>query len=107
MAPVMSDFIEVEVEEGEGIDEAVLLRFKAVTGPRPVRRACFDSGAGLRWCSIEALDGEPQAALVEDSSDGEALLVFGGLRGLRLTDEASGASRREPYLLLARGSSLE
>jgi hypothetical protein len=103
----MSDFIEVEVDEGDGIDEAVQLRFKAVTPPRSVRRARFDRGQGLSWWTIEGLAEEPRAALVEDSSDGEALLIFGGPRGLRITRASTGETRREPYLLLARGSEVE
>jgi hypothetical protein len=98
----MSIFIEIEVDEGDGIDDPVQLRFKQVTPPQPVARALFDGG----WWRIEALDGGAQAALVEDSSDGEARLVFGGSRGLRVTSEASGEVRREPYLLLARGAEL-
>lgn len=99
----MSVFIEVEVEEGDGIDEAVLLRFKQVTEPRAVHRVHYDGGGGLCWWTVEAVDDEARAALVEDSSDGEALLVFGGVRGLLLRGE-SGEQRRASYLLLARGT---
>lgn len=102
----MSEFIEVSVDAGDGIEEDVQLRFKEVSAPRPVRRARYDAGRGLVWWTIEALDGEARAALVEDSSDGEALLVFGGGRGLRLTSESTGETRREPYLLLARGAEM-
>jgi hypothetical protein len=101
----MSEFIEVEVEEGDGIEEPVLLRFKVVSPPRPVTRAQMDGGSGVTWWVIEAPGAEARAALVEDSSDGEALLVFGGERGLRVTSDRE--ERRVPYLLLARGSSLE
>jgi hypothetical protein len=103
----MSDFIEVEVDEGDGIDEAVQLRFKVVTPPRSVRRARFDRGQGLSWWTIEGLAEEPRAALVEDSSDGEALLIFGGPRGLRISCASTGETRREPYLLLARSSEVD
>lgn len=102
----MSTFIEVEVEEGDGIDEAVLLRFKQVAAPGEVRRVHYDGGGGLSWWLVEAPDDEARAALVEDSSDGEALLIFGGVRGLRLRNEA-GEERRAPYLLLARGTGVE
>ncbi|MCU0654940.1 MAG: hypothetical protein MUF64_06520 [Polyangiaceae bacterium] len=101
----MSEFIEVEVEEGDGIEEPVLLRFKVVSSPRPVTRAQMDGGYGVTWWAIEAPGAEARAALVEDSSDGEALLLFGGERGLRVTSDRE--ARRVPYLLLARGSSLE
>jgi len=100
----MNEFIEVDVDEGEGIDEAVSLRFKLIDAPRAVRRARFDGGSGVAWWHIEAPDSEPRAALVEDSSDGQALLVFGGPQGLRITDEQTSKTRREPYLLLARGA---
>ena len=103
----MSQFIEVEVDEGDGIDEAVALRFKQIDAPRPVQRVLFDAGAGPEWWSVVALDDTALTALVEDSSDGEARLIFGGLRGLTLTGERSGQTRREPYLLLARSTTTE
>ncbi|MCS6900038.1 MAG: hypothetical protein RMJ98_09685 [Myxococcales bacterium] len=103
----MSDFIEVEVDEGDGIHEGVQLRFKAVTPPKVVKRARLDRGQGPCWWTIEGLSEEPRAAWVEDSSDGEALLVFGGPQGLRITNESTGEMRREPYLLLTRSTEIE
>ena len=103
----MSEFIEVEVDEGDGIAEPVALRFKQVAPPQAVRRVHYDGGAGEEWWSVQAPGTVASTALVEDSSDGEARLIYGGLRGLQLTGERSGQRRREPYLLLARATRAE
>lgn len=100
----MSQFIEVEVDEGDGIDEPVALRFKRVDLPQPLSRVLLDGGAGDEWWAVIAPGDVAQTALVEDSSDGEARLIFGGARGLVLTGQRSGLTRREPYLLLARST---
>lgn len=97
----MAGFVEVEVEQGDG--ELLSLRWKAVEGPFAVTEVTLDG----RRVAVEALGddgagGPADAAIVEDSSDGETLLVRGGSRGLRLTDRETGAETLEPYLLLAR-----
>ncbi len=98
----MSEFIEIEVDEGDGIDEPVALRFKQVAPPVPLHRVLLTEARGPRWWQVSAPDeATASCAVVEDSSDGQARLIFGGLRGLLLTDEVSGQERREPYLLLA------
>jgi hypothetical protein len=104
-------FIELDVEPCAGLNEGAQLRFKAISPARPIARAAFEA-AGLSgdW-RVEAVDAggellaEPaRTANVEDSSDGTACLVYGGEGGLLLTHEASGARRREAYLLLALGT---
>ena len=103
----MSEFIDVEVDEGDGIDEPVALRFKQVSPPVPARRVLLADARGPRWWRMEAPDSTASVALVEDSSYGQARLLFGGLRGLTLTDEQTGQARREPYLLLAHDTPVE
>ena len=58
------------------------------------------------------IEGPPEhvgarAVLIEDSSEGETLLIVGGRFGLRLEHEESGHVVREPYLVLARTTRVE
>lgn len=99
----MTTFVEVEVEPDEDDGDLISLRWKATEGPFPVRTIEL-SGVSYRVFA-RADDGartEADGAIVEDSSDGVALLVRGGPRGVVLVDATSGAEQREPYLLLAR-----
>jgi hypothetical protein len=110
MTDAMTDarFIDVFVE-GASDCEGCCLRFRAA-GPiaRVLRvRGAFgaDAAAWFRVAS-RAEDGErvaARAALVEDSSAGLAMLVFGDARGLWLWREGAPESEghAEPYLLLA------
>ena len=91
-------FIEVDVSEGPNCSWAVSRMFQAKAEPRPVSRitAMYPNGVeGL--CDITGWSEEgpcpAYAVVVEDSGEGEALLVFGGDQGLRL----KAASRDEPF----------
>lgn len=98
----MSEFIEVDVEA-----QGISMRWKQAGAVREIASLEYESEDGLdgEW-RVYALDDDgarsaARAALVEDSSDGEVLLVFGGRAGLELEHE-TGAMERQPYLLLAR-----
>lgn len=100
----MTKFIEVDVET-----QGISMRWKQAAEPREIETIDYESEDGLEgtW-RVFALDDDgarsvARAALVEDSSDGEVLLVFGGRAGLLLEHE-SGAVERQPYLLLARST---
>ena len=108
-------FIAVEVDPNEGCPDGVSLRFKRAGETRELGRVQYESQDGLdgMW-SIGAMTcDDPRApcerarvVLVEDSSDGETLLVVGGRYGLRLEHE-NGTVVREPYLVLGRNTQLE
>jgi hypothetical protein len=96
-------FIDVFVEPNDNAPDGSGLRFKAEGAPRAVARVRYDgrdcdvvgwssAGGGSRCAA--------QAAIVEDSGSGTALLVWGGDWGVRLTPLDGGAPFGEPYLLL-------
>ena len=94
---------DLEVEPLEDADEAVALRFKTLATPRTVTR--LRMGTADVWLVAHGLGeggarGPAQVVLVEDSSEGTAALVYGGVHGLVLT-AADGTTSREPYLVLA------
>ena len=91
--PRVTKILELEISDEDG--EPVSLRWKLVDEPSPIRKIHME---GELW-SVEGVDGPPRAAIVEDSSDGSARLVFAGPGGLRLISRQG--ERREPYLLLA------
>lgn len=99
----MTTFVEVEFEPESDDDDPISLRWKATVGPFVVKTLVLE---GVTWraqaIAVGGELGDATGAMVEDSSDGVALLVRGGLRGVRLRDDASGRERREPYLLLSR-----
>ena len=96
---------DLEVEPETEDDEAVFLRFKTLGPPRVVTRVRDATGAREGWFAVGGVGegGAPvpaHAIDVEDSSEGTATLVYGGVHGLRLVSEDDGATTREPYLVL-------
>ena len=94
-----------ESEDGDSVD----LRWKMVTPPRAASRVEVvfgDHGGAWRLSPVDPGDAV-QTCSVEDSSDGTATLVWAGPRGVRLTHDATGTERTEPYLLLALGTPVE
>ena len=82
-------FIEVDVSEGENCSEALNLIFNGLAEPVPISRVRAPGPDGPEvLCAITgwSLEGPCQAysALVEESGEGEAILVFGGDQGIRL-----------------------
>lgn len=96
-------FIDVFVDPNPNAPEGCGLRFKAERRPGPVRRLLLDDRwhEVTGWSSADGGSGCPaQAALVEDSGAGSAVLVFGGDWGIRLTPVDGGAPFGESHLLL-------
>jgi hypothetical protein len=109
----VSDFVSVDVEPGPALEDGVSLRFKRVPGveERVLRDIPYESEQGVsgRWRVLATDDADAastrpaRAMLVEDSSDGSAWLIVGGVQGLVLEHPASGVRVREAYLVLAKG----
>jgi hypothetical protein len=109
---VVSEFIHIDVEPGPASPDGVTLRFKRVAGSaeRELRDVRYESEAGLdgQWSVVATDDPDGRAThparalLVEDSSDGSAWLIVGGVQGLVLDHEATGTRVREPYLVLTK-----
>ena len=82
-------FIEVDVSEGENCPEALTLMFNGLAEPVPVSRVRTPGLDGPEvLCAVTgwSQEGPCQAysAPVEESGEGEAILVFGGDQGIRL-----------------------
>jgi hypothetical protein len=107
-----SRFVLVEVEPGASSEDGVSLRFKVAGDERVVHEVPYESedGQAGRWRVFATSDADgmeradARAVLVDDSSDGVAWLVFGGTHGLVLEHSETGATVREPYLLLSKTS---
>jgi hypothetical protein len=98
-------YIDVVVEEQEGIPDGCELRFHAVGESRPVKRILYEPMSGPDGeYEVTAAGGEPAlAAPVDDSGAGTSILIYGDARGIRLrrVGAHAGESIAEPYLLLA------
>jgi len=105
-------FVDVEVEAGPAHGEGISLRFKRASEERLVRELDYESEDGLsgRWRIFATSDvegrerSEARAMKVEDSSDGLAWLIVGGVHGLLLEHVETGTIAREPYLLLSKAT---
>jgi hypothetical protein len=109
-------FVEVEVEPNEACPDGVSLRFKRAGDVREIARVAYESEDGIEgWWHVEAMKHDDprapreraRAVIVEDSSEGETLLIVGDRFGLRLEHEETGHVVREPYLVLARTTRVE
>jgi hypothetical protein len=102
---VAGRYIDVVVEEQEGIPEGCELRFHAVGESRPVKRVLYEPLTGPEGeFEVTAASGAPaRAAPVDDSGAGTSILIYGDGRGIRLRRVGVDASEpiAEPYLLLA------
>lgn len=108
--PRPARFVDIDVEPGPASADGITLRYKLAHGVvRTVNAVDWasDDGVSGTWSVVALDEGDVEvparAAYVEDSSDGEVLLVLGGRQGLRLV-HPSGVEAREPYLLLARST---
>lgn len=96
----------VEVEEHDALPDGCMMRFSALTPPRPIHRIRYDLPDGTNGlCRVEGRDEKDQpvpawVATVDDSSAGQSWLVGGGLHGVRLTSEGGDVTWAEAYLLL-------
>jgi hypothetical protein len=98
-------YIDVVVEEQEGIPDGCELRFHAVGDDRPVKRVRYEPMTGPEGeFEVTASDGQPAlAAPVDDSGAGTSTLIYGDAGGIRLRRIGAEAHEpiAEPYLLLA------
>ena len=98
-------YIDVVVEEQEGIPDGCELRFHAVGESRTVKRVRYEPMTGPEGeYEVTAAGGAPAlAAPVDDSGAGTSILIYGDARGIRLRRVGAAASEliAEPYLLLA------
>ena len=93
----------VEVESNQNCEVSVFLRFKEMTQPQPITHVkIYDRLAKGEWCAItgwadnaEQPECQVFAQQVEDSGAGVAMLIFGGVYGIRLKVE----SNSEPWSL--------
>ena len=111
-----------EVEPNENCESSVFLRFKEVGPPRPVIQVkIYERNAKGEWCDVVGYAPEEDdpwcpafAQPVEDSGAGLAVLIIGGVGGLRLKpvsceedwDLASPHQWGETHLLLAESRDL-
>ncbi len=114
-------FITVLVDEHDDLPEGCCMRFKAVGNPRIVRRVRIElegqrqedeGGSSGEWtvesCGESGELGPAHGIIVEDSSAGSSLLIYGGAHGLRLRPAPGGGSAvAEPYLLVADRAVIE
>jgi hypothetical protein len=96
-------FIDVFVEPNDNVPEGCGLRFKSEETPRGARRVELDG----QWYDVTGWSSAgggsacaAQAALVEDSTAGIAMLVYGGDWGIRLLPVGGGAPVGESHLVL-------
>ncbi|PZC48310.1 MAG: hypothetical protein C1O27_001195 [Chloroflexi bacterium] len=85
----MSEFIEVEVFEGPNCSWEMTRMFQSQHGAKPLTQIFTDRPDGTEGlCDVVGWSEEgqvpAQAAYVDDSGDGQALLIFGGDQGIRL-----------------------
>ncbi len=82
----------VEVESNENCQNGVFARFKEMGVPRPVAKVrTYERRAEGEWCWVTGWSDDPEhpccpayAQRVEDSGAGSALIVYGGIFGVRL-----------------------
>jgi hypothetical protein len=106
-------FLDVRVDGHDALPNGCSMRFRAVGEPRAIRSVRYESEAGVDgvWSvEGETADGQRVPAhvvTVEDAVAGQAMLVYGGVHGLRLTSPNGGVTVAEPYLSLAPAAIIE
>ena len=111
--------IEVEIEASPNCSWDFTRIFDAKTAPRPVSRVyALQPNGQEALCEVTGWSSQgpcpAYAVVVEDSGDGQALLVFGGEEGVRLKpasteepfDLANPSQWGEPCLLLGIGTTM-
>lgn len=95
----------VEVESNENCEQGVFARFKETGAPRPAAKVrIYDRRPEGEWCWVTGWSDDPRrpccpayAQRVEDSGAGSAVIVYGGIYGLRLRPVGS----EQPWSLTA------
>lgn len=99
-------FLSIAVDPHPDLPGGCSQRFKAQGDTRPVHRVRYEPDEGPEgiWqvfaCDPHGLHAA-NATVVDDSSAGLSVLIWGGTLGLRLRHAESGRVLAEPYLLLA------
>ncbi|MFW5846370.1 MAG: hypothetical protein ACOCXJ_09105 [Planctomycetota bacterium] len=88
----------IDIEPNDNLDEPVMATFATTDGGRPVSRLRLKLDGEWTWCAVTGWDAGPAPATLyrmEESGDGEALLVVGSAQGLRLQilDDAQAQQR--------------
>ena len=107
----------LEVESSKNCELSLFLRFKEVEPPKPVIQIkSYERASNGEWCDVVGYSDDEDtpwstamAQPVEDSGAGLAILIFGGVGGIRLKpvscEEAWNLESRkqwgETHLLLA------
>jgi hypothetical protein len=106
-------FLDVRVDEHDALPDGCSMRFRAVGEPRAIQSVRYASEQGVDgvW-SVEGENAEGErvpahVVTVEDSGAGQAMLVYGGQHGLRLTSPSGDVTVAEPYLSLAPSALIE
>ena len=116
----MTMFVEVDVEQGDNCDYSLNRVFSALDASIPVLRVetiGMHGELGLFDVTGWSVEGPcpAYAVMVEDSGEGQALLIYGGTEGIRLRPLDSGESWDleateqwgEPCLLLDTSTRIE
>lgn len=85
----MSQYLEVDVPEGANSPMSLVRMFSMVEQPKAVSSVWTSDSQGKdAWCDVTGWSANgpcpAKAVIVEDSGDGQALLIFGGEEGIRL-----------------------
>lgn len=103
-------FLDIDVPPHPALfdPDGLTRRFKTIGEARVVRQVSLADDELDGLFQLRSLDGDGvvtaapvHAVDVEDSSEGVALLIFGGDGGVVLLDAQGGEARREACLLLA------
>ncbi len=108
-------FIEIDVSAGDNCQESLMLMFNGLSEPAPAASVwTTDPGGADMMCAVTGWSTEgacpAYSAMVEESGEGSALLVYGGDEGIRLKpldsteewDLSSPNQWGEPCLLLPK-----
>lgn len=78
----------IDIEPNDNLEEAVMATFNEKGQKQQLSRICLWRQQEWQWCAIAGWhDDEPCSAhiqQIEESGDGDAMLVTGGNQGLRL-----------------------
>ena len=82
-------FIEIDVSAGDNCQESLMLMFNGLSEPAPAASVwTTDPGGADMMCAVTGWSTEgacpAYSAMVEESGEGSAVLIYGGDEGIRL-----------------------
>ena len=96
-------FIEIDVSAGGNCQESLMLMFNGLSEPAPAARVwTTDPGGADMMCAVTGWSSEgacpAYSAMVEESGEGSAVLVYGGDEGIRLKplEQRRGVGPQQP-----------